>query len=182
MTASNDSSLAGQFLVSMPQLKGDFFQSTVTLLIEHNDEGAFGLTVNKPLDILLSDVIDEMPASPVPVWQGGPVQADHIFFLHSTDKDYEGSFRLNDDVILSTSPQLLTEIAAGELPEEIIALAGYAGWAPGQLDDEILRDAWLVVPFDATIVYGRDFEEKPVRAARLLGIDLNLVGPTSGHG
>ena len=176
------STLAGQFLVSMPRLSGDYFQSSVTLLVEHDDKGAFGLVINKPIDITLAEVFDQVTDIDIPVIQGGPVEPDRIFFLHSADQTYDDSFEIVPNLLLSTSPDLIRDIADGKIPEHIIALIGYAGWAPEQLDGEIRDDAWLMVPFDEDIMFGLDHRGKPQAAARLLGIDLNLINPTSGHG
>ncbi len=176
------STLAGQFLVSMPRLRGDYFQSSVTLLVEHDEQGAFGLVVNKPIDITLAEVFDQMSDTRIPVLQGGPVEPDRIFFLHSADRTYDDSFSIAPNLLLSTSPELIRDISNGHVPQHTVALVGYAGWAPDQLDDEIRNDAWLVAPYDEAIMFSNDYREKPQAAARLLGIDLNLVNPTSGHG
>ena len=181
-TSVTATSLKSQFLISMPTLRGDYFQSSVTLLIEHNDEGAFGLVINKPTDLMLGDLIEDLEHNPLTVMSGGPVEQDRLFFLHSPDCSFDESVTINDEIVITTSPDLIDAIASAEGPSNLLALLGYAGWGPGQLDDEILRDAWLVVPFDAELLFSLDFADKPQRAAAMMGVDLNLISPTPGHG
>ncbi len=180
----NENSLGNHFLVSMPTLGGDYFQESVTFLVEHNPEGAFGLVVNQPLDIefwhLFPDL--EYMDQPVELLGGGPVEPDRLFFLHSADRFYENSTLINAAVVLSTSAQLIEDLGQGQRPAELLAILGYAGWGPGQLETEILADAWLVAPFNRQILFSTNHQDKPASTARSMGIDLNLMGTTSGHG
>ena len=176
-------SLKGMFLVSMPALKGDYFHHSVTFLIEHNQDGAFGLVINTPTSITLGELFPEFEGtSHIDVLEGGPVEQDRIFFLHSPDKQYDSSLVINPEVTLTTSAQLIGDIANNDIPEKILAIIGYAGWGGYQLEEEILSDAWLVTPFNASILYSRNFDQKPQDAARSMGVDLNLIGSSSGHG
>ena len=104
-----------------------------------------------------------------------------IFFLHSPDKHYDSSVIVNSDATLTTSAHLISDLAINDSPHKFIALVGYAGWGAGQLENEILADAWLVTPFDPSILFGTDFKGKPQAAAKLMGIELNLIGANSGH-
>ncbi len=180
----SDESLRCQFLVSMPALAGDYFQESVTFLIEHNSEGAFGLVINQPLDIELGNLFPELEdmAQSVELLGGGPVEPDRLFFLHSPDRHYENSTLINSDLVLSTSPELIEDLRRGQAPANLLAILGYAGWGPGQLESEILADAWLVAPFNRQILFSTDHKNKPASTARSMGIDLNLMGTTSGHG
>ena len=177
-------SLKGEFLVSMPALNGDYFKDTVTFLIEHNEEGAFGLVINKPVAIALADIIPQLEESycNVSVLEGGPVEQDRIFFLHTPEKQYEASLLINPEISLTTSPDLIADLVQGDSPEKIIAIVGYAGWGGAQLEEEIISDAWLVAPFDSGILFSNDHAQKPQQAASKMGIDINLIGPTTGHG
>jgi putative transcriptional regulator len=177
-------SLKGEFLVSMPALKGDYFKDTVTFLIEHNEEGAFGLVINKPVTIALADILPQLEDAHcnVSVLEGGPVEQDRIFFLHTPDKQYEASLLINPEVSLTTSADLIADLVQGDSPEKIIAIVGYAGWGGAQLEEEIVSDAWLVTPFDSSILFSNNHARKPQQAASKMGIDINLIGPTSGHG
>ena len=177
-------SLKGSFLVSMPALKGDYFQKSVTFLLEHNRDGAFGLVINSPTSTQLCEIFPELEGSDcdVTLMEGGPVEQNRIFFLHSPDKHYEASLDINSEVTLTTSPQLINDLANQDPPEKLLAIVGYAGWAGEQLEHEILADAWLITPFDPDILFSNNHEQKPFAAAKTMGIDLNLIGPTSGHG
>ena len=185
--------LSGQLLISLPSMQGDYFSHTVTLLIEHNEDGAFGLVVNRPLDASLAellvdqDLADADPAfASIPLMESGPVEQNRLFFLHgslnSEDDDFENSFRINDQAVLTTSLDLLQTIIAGAGPDDIMAGLGYAGWAGGQLEDEIRRDVWLVTPYVHEAVFNSPCEDRPQIAANAIGIDLNLIAPTPGHG
>ncbi|MFP6808378.1 MAG: YqgE/AlgH family protein [Pseudomonadales bacterium] len=179
-----ENSLQGQFLVSMPALHGDYFQESVTFLIEHNADGAFGLVINQPLEVQLEDFFPELEDVDhgICVLGGGPVEQDRIFFLHSPDKQYEGSQTIHPQVVLSTSTELIGDLAKGRQPKSLLACIGYAGWGPEQLESEIMNDVWLLTPFSNQILYSRDYKTKPQAAAKAMGIDLNLIGSTSGHG
>lgn len=176
--------LKGEFLVSMPALKGDYFQASVTFLIDHNTDGAFGLVINNPTDMLLKDIFPELEGitQKVDLMEGGPVEQDRIFFLHTSDKHYEHSLEVNPETTLSTSPNLISDLVIEDSPEQMLAILGYAGWGAGQLEAELLANAWLVTPFDRNILFSPDHTTKPQAAASTMGIDLNLIGPTSGHG
>lgn len=181
---SDFSSLAGQLLVSLPSMKGDYFSHTVTLLIEHNEEGAFGLVINKPLDSELSDlIVDSELDCPqgITVLESGPVEQNRLFFLHTSDQHFENSLAINDQLSLTTSMDVF-DAKEDTLPEHLLAGLGYAGWSGGQLEEEIRADVWLVTPYVNKIVFEVPFDKRPEFAARAIGVDLNLISPTPGHG
>lgn len=174
-------SLKGMFLVSMPALKGDYFHHSVTLLIEHSKDGAFGLVINTPTSMVLGEVFPEIEGASIDILEGGPVEQDRMFFLHSPDKHYDSSLVIHPEVTLTTSDELINDLENNKPPEKLLAMLGYAGWAANQLEYEIMADAWLVTPFDASILYSTNHEQKPQDAAKSMGIDLNLIGSRSGH-
>lgn len=181
MADDDFSSLRGQLLVSMPRMQGDYFSHSVTLLIEHNPDGAFGLVVSNPLDAdlpVLLEGYDVTCERDVTVVESGPVEQSRLFFLHSSEVSGQGSVPINDDVSLSTS----LDILAADGPRDLLAGLGYAGWAGGQLESEILADVWLVTPYDHDIVFNTPFDRRPEAAARSIGVDLNLISPSPGHG
>ena len=182
---SNFTSLRGQLLVSMPSMQGDYFSRTVILLIEHGQAGAFGLVVNKPLTLNLNELFRqnniECEAS-LTLFDFGPVDQNRLFFLHSREVDFEHSVPVNSEVSLATSIDVLGGISQGVGPSSILAGLGYAGWSAGQLDQEIRTDVWLVTPYRHQIIFGTPYSERPEAAARTIGVDLNLISPTSGHG
>ena len=178
-------SLSGQFLVSMPSMQGDYFAQSVTLLIEHNKSGAFGLVINKPLNADLKELLadhDITCEANVTLLESGPVEQDRLFFIHSSDATFEGSVKVNDQLTLSTSLDLVDAISSGSGPSKIIAGLGYAGWSAGQLEGEIRADVWLVTPYNHQIMFDTPFDLRPIEAAKKIGVDLNLISPTPGHG
>ena len=182
---SDFSKLSGQLLVSLPRLQGNYFSRSVTLLIEHNRDGAFGLVVNKPIDASLSELLADQDidcTEEITLLETGPVEQDRLFFLHSNDASFESSIRLNEQLTLSTSLDIVEAISSQSGPLEIIAGLGYAGWSGGQLENEIKEDLWLVTPYLHDAIFHTPFEQRPEAAARSIGIDLNLIAPTPGHG
>ena len=182
---SDFSSLSGQLLVSLPSMQGDYFSRTVTLLVEHNRDGAFGLVINKPLGAELSELLADHEIScdeHVTLLESGPVEQNRLFFLHSGEVSYENSIALNDKLTLTTSLDIVEAVSGGTGPRDIMAGLGYAGWSGGQLESEITADVWLVTPYSHDIVFKTPFDRRPEEAARAIGIDLNLIAPTPGHG
>jgi putative transcriptional regulator len=174
----SDSSYRSQFLIALPTLGGDYFSDAVILLIDHTDEGAFGLVVNKPTDIASNDLLDGNDARDFPVMSGGPVSPGRLFFIHEPSIDessYEAMMTVTDGVCLTTSADLIAELEQGVGPDKIMALLGYAGWGAGQLEQEMADDVWLMAPASANVVFDVPCDDRPLSAARNLGIDLNLL-------
>jgi putative transcriptional regulator len=179
---SEAQSFRNNLLISMPAMAGDYFQSTVSLLIEHNDQGAFGLVINQPLDNEISDVFPELEGRYMcPVLEGGPVEQNRVFFLHPTGTEFAATMRINDDIALTTSPDFIESMRAGTAPEKTLACLGYAGWDADQLEQELAGDVWLLCPASASIVFEVPYTDRATEAAKLLGVDLNLIGPSAGH-
>ena len=185
--------LSNHFLLPMPTIAGDYFADTLTLVCEHDDQGAMGLVVNKPTQVSLYELIGEIGGTPhralldQPVYDGGPVDAQRGFVLHDGQGDVTDSARLMSGLYLSTSADLLTSLTAnegsgsdpGSDPRFIFAL-GYAGWGAGQLESEITNNVWLTVPAEAELIFACPAHERLRRAAATLGIDLSLVA-NPGH-
>ncbi len=175
-------SFSNQFLVALTTLSGDYFQKTLTLLIDHSEKGAFGLVVNRPLEHSIFDVFPDLPAHiNCPLLEGGPVEQDKMFFLHGGENVYESSLSVGPDLSLTTSRDLLDALHQGHQPTPMIGLLGYAGWGPGQLERELGENTWLLTPSDRDILFQTPMEEKAPAAAKLLGVDLNLIAPRAGH-
>ena len=181
---SDFSSLAGQLLVSLPTMTGDYFSHSVTLLIEHNPDGAFGLVISNPLDADLAELLmDQNMVCPpgIGLLESGPVEQNRLFFLHSTDVAFENSVSVNEHIALSTSLDVLDVLNEGRRPRDFVGCLGYAGWSGGQLESEIMADVWLVTPYKHEIVFGTPYEKMPEEAAKSIGVDLNLISPVAGH-
>ncbi len=182
-----DTSWRHQFLLAMPALAGSYFGQTITYLCEHNEDGAMGLVINRAVDdVVLGDLFDQLdvegPAHrDAQVLEGGPVQRDRGFVLHSDDVTVDGTLRLAGGLALSTSRDMLATIAADEGPERFLVCVGYAGWGGGQLEGEMAENAWLSCPADAEIIFSAPLADRVGRAAASLGIDFNLISGAAGH-
>ena len=175
-------SFRNEFLIALPALKGDYFRNTVSLLVDHTEQGAFGLVINRPLETGIADIFPEIgDRFTCPVLEGGPVQQDSLFFLHEAGPEFESTFKVSDKIYMTTSPDFIAAMRNGTAPGQTLAILGYAGWDSMQLEHEISQNVWLLAPADPEIVFETPFEQRPRAAARLLGIDLNLISPQAGH-
>lgn len=181
------SSLQNQFLIAMPGLQDPNFRHAVTLICSHDDDGALGLIVNRPAGIGLRGLLEqlEIPAEAVPesaeLYWGGPVQTDRGFVLHEGPPRYASSLAVSDALTLTSSRDVLADIGAGRLPGRHLVAVGYAGWGAGQLEQELLDNAWLTAPADPDIVFSTPPAQRWQAAARLLGIDASQLSDGAGH-
>jgi putative transcriptional regulator len=188
--------LDGQLLVAMPLMGDPRFERSVIYMCAHSSEGAMGIMVNRPagsidfpellvqLDIIKKGDQIKLPenAETLQVLQGGPVDTGRGFVLHSSDFFIEkATLRIDDDVCLTATVDILKAIAQGEGPRHAILALGYAGWAPGQLESEIQGNGWLHCDADAELIFGDDVEEKYARALRKIGIDPGMLSNDAGH-
>jgi len=180
--------LTNQFLVAMPAMADANFSQTVTFIWEHNTDGALGIIINRPLQMRLVDVFEQlkMPMSPgvngvQPVLQGGPVQTDRGFVVHHIGGQWEHSRKVSSRIQVTTSPDILDAMARGEGPATAIVALGYAGWGAGQLESELAQNAWLTVPCDERILFDIPYEKRWQAAGRLLGVDVATISPHAGH-
>lgn len=185
MTSST--SLKNQFLVAMPSLNDGIFDRSVTLLCEHNDEGALGLVVNRPTDLHLQAMLDHMHVAheslagdPIVYW-GGPMQPERGFVVHDAPGDWQSCLQLADDLFVTTSRDILAALGRGEGPGHYLVVLGYAGWTAGQLDQEMLGNVWLSTPTDQSVLFTRPAPERWLAATRLLGLDVNRLTNLTGH-
>jgi len=180
--------LTNQFLVAMPTMTDANFSQTVTFIWEHNDEGALGIVINRPLQMRLADVFEQLqfPMSPgvsgvQPILQGGPVQTDRGFVVHHIGGTWEHTKKISSRIQVTTSPDILDAMARGTGPSTALVALGYAGWGAGQLEIELAQNAWLTVPCDERILFDTPFEQRWHAAGRLLGIDVATISPQAGH-
>ncbi len=171
--------LIGKLLVAAESMGDPRFDRTVIYMIEHGTDGAMGLVVNVPLaDVLLADLLphlgveDTRAPGKIDVFYGGPVEPSRAFLLHSSDVLLDGSIKVDDSVALTTRPETLNAISSGEGPQQSLFALGYAGWAPGQLESELARDAWFVIPGDANLIFADDPAQIWTRAMARRSIDL----------
>jgi putative transcriptional regulator len=177
--------LTGMFLIAVPKLKDPNFERTVVLICDHTKDGAFGLVVNR---ILLSSFIPLLGGLDIkeyvvdlPVFYGGPVKPEQGYILYSlfqcefSKADYYPSIKINNNLAMTTSKEILIDIACGKGPERFLFTLGFAGWAPGQLEYELMIDSWLVAPMDDKIIFDIPVNERWKAAADLIGIDLTRL-------
>ncbi|MFO8152102.1 YqgE/AlgH family protein [Thioalkalivibrio sp.] len=184
---STTDGLRNQFLIAMPSLQDGYFAQTVTYICEHTEEGAMGLVINQTLELTLKQMLRQLELQPTaetasrPIFRGGPVQPEHGFVLHPAGDEWSGTRKLGGDLALTTSRDILDSIARGEGPEHALIALGYAGWGPGQLESEIAENSWLVAPPGHAILFTLPPEQRWNAAARLIGIDMNLISQVAGH-
>ena len=181
-------SLTGQFLIAMPNLVDPNFQRSVTYLCEHTDQGALGLVVNQPTDIILGELLEQLAITPdrehtraVPLYLGGPVHPEQCLVLHYPVGNWQHTLPVGQGTGLTGSLDILHAIAAGNGPEQYLVCLGYAGWAPGQLEEELLDNAWITGPADRDILFEIPVEDRWLAAATRLGVDLHLMASDVGH-
>ncbi len=188
--------LDGQFLIAMPTMQDSRFARTVVFICAHSPDGAMGITINQPApdvtfqDLLVQlDIIPEGPEIRLPpparrmrVHRGGPVETGRGFVLHSADYYTESStLPISETVSLTATLEILKAIAAGNGPENALLALGYAGWSPGQLEEEIQANGWLHCAARPEVIFDTDLESKYDRAMSLIGVDpLRLTGE-AGH-
>jgi len=180
--------LTHHFLIAMPALADPFFSKTLTYICEHSDQGALGLVVNRPIDLTLKDLLDQLDISSddqavttLPIMFGGPIQLDRGFVLHQPVGDWQSTMVVHDKVGLTTSLDILRAIASGESPKELLVALGYSGWAPGQIEHELSQNTWLTVPASPNIIFELPAEDRLTAAMRLLGVDLSSLSDEVGH-
>ncbi len=179
-------SLKGQFLISMPQLQDPNFERTVIYLCDHSEDGALGLIVNRPSEMTLHELLEQVKIDPLavpdqPVLRGGPVASNQGFILHSDEASYEASVHVGDGLMLSTALKTLQEIAVGAGPKEALITLGCASWGAGQLEEELAANAWLTCPAQSHVLFEVPYEQRINAAAATLGIDFNLIVSQAGH-
>ncbi|MDQ3027146.1 MAG: YqgE/AlgH family protein [Pseudomonadota bacterium] len=179
--------LTSHFLIAMPAMSDPNFSRTLTFVCEHNERGALGIVVNRPIDVTLSTLMRQveidLPASALadqPVFFGGPVQLDHGFVLHRPVGEWKSTLPVGD-LGLTTSRDILEAIAAGQGPREQLVALGYAGWAPGQLEDEIRRNGWLTVEADIDVIFNVPPDARYTAAMQALGVNAANLSEEAGH-
>ncbi|QKK03641.1 MAG: YqgE/AlgH family protein [Pseudomonadota bacterium] len=180
--------LEQQFLIAMPGMQDPNFARGVTLLCQHNDEGALGITINRVSDFTLKDVLEQLDIecddeaiAGLPVFAGGPVQPERGFVLHSKDSSWDATVAVGSDILVTTSRDVLEAIAGGRGPEKYLVALGYAGWESGQLETEMRENAWLNVMASSEIVFDLPVERRWEQAVARLGIDISSLQPAGGH-
>lgn len=183
-----NTNLTGHFLIAMPAMSDPYFAKSLTYICEHNDHGALGIVVNRPIDMTLSSLFEQIGVSlednslgSTSMYFGGPVQTDRGFVLHQPQGAWNSTLAVGNNIGLTTSKDILESIARGEGPIDFIVTLGYAGWSAGQLELELSQNAWLNVPAESAVIFDRPWDQRLQAALTMLGVDLASLSEEAGH-
>ena len=185
---TKETNLTNHFIIAMPSLQDGNFSESVTYICEHDDNGALGITINRPSEISLSEIFSQLQINissghiiDQTVLNGGPAQIDRGFILHTPVGEWDTSLKVTENIAVTTSQDIMQAIADNKGPNRSLIALGYAGWGPGQLEYEMSENAWLSCPATEEILFNTPLEKRWRAAALLLGIDLQLLSNQTGH-
>jgi putative transcriptional regulator len=187
LTEAEGNFLTGKLLIAMPSMQDPWFERSVVYLCAHSEEWAMGLVLNRLVESLsFPDLLEQLgielaTAQPIQVHFGGPVETGRGFVLHSTEYLQDSSLQIDDTVALTATVDILRDIARGRGPRQHLLALGYAGWGPGQLDQEIQANGWLIVDPDETLLFDADLGGKWQKAVDKLGLDVGQLSAAAGH-
>ena len=181
-------SLQDHFLIAMPAMEDPNFSATVTYLCKHDSHGALGVIINRPSETTLGEVLTQLALragdgvrTAQPVLRGGPVEPERGFVLHRSANKYDATLDPGGEIRVTLSTDILGAVARGEGPEPMVVALGYAGWDRGQLEAELLANAWLTVAADPALIFDTPFEQRWSAAVGLLGVDVHQITSYAGH-
>lgn len=184
--------LQHHFLIAMPTLQDPLFKRSVVYICEHNEDGAMGLIVNKPMENLTVDgILTKLKISPEPrepdarldkpVFAGGPLAEDRGFILHSAQRTFASSIRVSDNTVITTSRDVLETLGTPDQPEQVLVALGYCAWEKDQLESELLENAWLTTSANSNILFHTPIAERWREAAKSMGVDIHNIASEAGH-
>ena len=180
--------LRNHLLIAMPAMGDPNFEHSVTLVCQHDEYGAFGVAINKPMELTVGELlrqldikVNDMTIAHQYALSGGPVQAEQGFVLHDGERTWDSTLPIGDNLALTSSRDILTDIAVGQGPANFLLVLGCAGWGPSQLENEIKENAWLTCPSTHNLLFNMPFKKRWHGAALTLGVDVNLLGVAAGH-
>ncbi len=173
----------------MPQMLDPNFSGALTYICEHNEEGAMGIIINRPIQIGLNDILSQLGMAeiekPQPIYWGGPVQEERGFIIHTavsgSEKKWDSSMEISQGIHLTTSKDIIQAIAEDQGPEKFIIALGYAGWGSGQLEQELADNTWLCSPANTELLFEVDASQKRKFAINSLGITEHQLSAQIGH-
>lgn len=181
-------SLSSHFLIAMPAMADPNFSRTLTFVCEHNADGALGVIVNRPIDMTLDTLLDrvdiaydEKSLARAPIYFGGPVQTNRGFVLHRPSQNWQSQLRVDDEIALTSSRDVLQSIGRSGEPVDALVMLGYSGWSAGQLEWELTQNAWLTVRADPHILFDMPPDARLPAALQLLGVDFANLSEVAGH-
>jgi putative transcriptional regulator len=178
---------AGQLLIAMPEMLDSNFSQTVSVICEHSKHGAIGVIINRKHPKLnAKDIFDDIKincipkAHDIPVYVGGPAKTRQIFILHGSPFYWKGTVKITSQLAITTSLDVINGIAIGEGPKDYLIALGYAGWEQGQLESEMMSNAWFLAPADEKIIFDTPVDQRWQNAGQLIGINPNLICNVQG--
>ena len=204
---SNPINFTDTFLIAMPGLEDDLFESSIVYLCEHNPQGAMGIVINKPSDLSFHQLFEKVDLplgrhdlSEEIVMLGGPIHTDRGFVLHEAlsmtpvvsaqtqleskkdwDASYSSSIKIGQDMEMTSSKDVLEALSEGNGPNRVLISLGYATWAAGQLETEIASNQWLTIASNKTVIFETPINKRYHKALSLLGISTASLSPTAGR-
>ena len=180
--------LTGQIIVSMPSLEDERFYKTVIYMCAHSSEGSMGIIINKKIDYdLYPDLLEQLGIDkPLDnkklfIRYGGPIESGRGFVLHSDDMIRKETLNIDKGVALTSTAEFFDDLSIGKGPKNSILALGYAGWAPGQLEAEILQNSWMSLPVDTSFLFDDEVSRKWTQAYKIMGVDPNKLSFQSGR-
>lgn len=186
MTIPECTCLTNHFLLAMPGLQDTMFAGSLTYMFEHSEQGAAGLVVNKSLDMSMREIFSQldMPTdngkADDPIMAGGPVSSHQGFVIHNAG-EWSQTLAVEDGMCISTSLDILRALAVDKGPAEAVIALGYAGWGPGQLEQEIADNAWLTLEANPKDIFSAPAADRANVAADHLGVDISKLGLYAGR-
>ncbi len=189
MNQNGVTNLSGKFLISLPGMKDPRFHQSVIYVCNHDESGAMGLIINKPKGpLILSNMLEQVgiegdvTVADTPVLNGGPVDIERGFVLHSADYfRQDGTLKLSDTLMLTATRDALEILVTDEAPSQAMLAVGYSGWGAGQLENELMNNAWITVDADEDLIFDPDMDNKWERAIKILGITPDMLAHTGGR-
>jgi len=180
--------LTGQIIVSMPSLEDERFYKTVIYMCAHSSEGSMGIIINKKIDYdLYPDLLEQLgidkplDKKKLFIRYGGPIESGRGFVLHSDDMIRKETLNIDKGVALTSTAEFFDDLSIGKGPKNSILALGYAGWAPGQLEAEILQNSWMSLPVDTSFLFDDEVSRKWTQAYKIMGVDPNNLSFQSGR-
>lgn len=184
--------LQHHFLIAMPGLDEPTFKRSVIYVCEHNEDGAMGLVINKLVDdFTVENVLDKLEITPTPrdpairldrpVFSGGPLADDRGFILHTPRPGFGSSIQISATTMITTSKDVLETLGTPDQPKDVLVALGYAAWEQGQLEKELLDNAWLTIEANNDILFRTPIAERWREAAKMIGIDVGQLATHAGH-
>jgi len=188
----NLNSLEHHFLIAMPNLADSWFEKTLVYVVEDNQHGSMGLVVNLPHKLILSQLLEhfQLPTDRLNsrsdlaeqvIMMGGPVDMEHGFILHQPPGDWQKSIHLKDNLAMTVSEDFLKAVSEGNQPEKLLVCLGFAGWEAGQLNEEIQQNNWLPIPYNESLLFDIEPDQKWLVALNTLGISHESLSMEAGH-